>query len=230
MHLAHWRANFDIFTSIQVQCLLTSLCSEAYPNAKPVTVNGKHDGRATNYNIKIMKHTLDNLSDNECQLYKDTISLSGTIEDRTQQLSENGTYDKYREIHQQYFDLLNTTADDKIKIEVLKRLTFLNWYSILEPGCFTGVGNLDKQTIFNSFSILNDYIKENKLDPEFIWMLSYYACWDWIILTFSENKLDELTNFVKTVDASILHVPKHQLPKGSMDNRGQMGIYWISCS
>lgn len=26
------------------------------------------------------------------------------------------------------------------------------------------------------------------------------------------------------------HVPKHQLPKGSMDNRGQMGIYWASLS
>ena len=72
-----------------------------------------------------MKHSLDTLSDNEWLLYKDTISLSGTIEDLTQQLSENGTYDKYREIHQQYLELLNTTTDDKIKNEALKRLTFL---------------------------------------------------------------------------------------------------------
>lgn len=177
-----------------------------------------------------MKHSLDNLSANEWQLYKDTISLSGTMEDLTQQLSENGTYDKYREIHQQYLELLNTTVDDKIKTEALKRLTFLNWYSILEPSCFTGVDNLDNKIIFISFSILNDYIKDNKLDAEFIWMLSYYSCWDWIILTFSENKLDELTKFVKNVDTSILHIPKNQLPKGSMDNRGQMGIYWTSLS
>ena len=177
-----------------------------------------------------MKHTLDNLSNNECQLYKDTISLKGTIENLTQQLSENGTFDEYRRIHKQYLELFDTTIDDKIKLETLKRLTFLNWYSILEPSCFTGVDNLDNKTIFNSFSILNSYIKDNKLDSEFVWMLSYYSCWDWIILTFSENKLDELTKFVKSVDTSILHVPKHQLPKGSMDNRGQMGIYWTSCS
>ena len=188
------------------------------------------DDRVTIYDKTIMKHSLDNLSDNEWQLYKDTISLSGTMEDLTQQLSENGTYDKYREIHQQYLELLNTTADDKIKTESLKRLTFLNWYSILEPSCFTGVDNLDDKTIFNSLSILNDYIKDNKLDAEFIWMLSYYSCWDWIILTFSENKLDELTKFVKSVDTSILHIPKNQLSKGSMDNRGQMGIYWTSVS
>ena len=134
-----------------------------------------------------MKHALDQLSDNEWQLYKDTISLSGTMEDITQQLSENGTYDKYREIHQQYLELLNTAADDKIKSEALKRLTFLNWYSILEPSCFTGIDNFDNKIIFNSFSILNDCIKDNKLDAEFIWMLSYYSSWDWIILSSSEN-------------------------------------------
>ena len=64
-----------------------------------------------------MKHTLDDLSNNEWQLYKTTISLKGTIESVTQQLSENGTYDKYRIIHQQYLELFNTTADDKIKSE-----------------------------------------------------------------------------------------------------------------
>jgi hypothetical protein len=152
------------------------------------------------------------------------------MEDLTQQLSKNGTYDKYREIHQQYLELLNTTADYKIKSKALKRLTFLNWYSILEPSCFTGINNLDNKTIFNSFSILNEYIKDSKLDLEFMWMLSYYSCWESIILTFSENKLDELTKFVKSVDTSTLHVPKNQLPKSSMDNRGQMGIYWTSCS
>ncbi len=127
-------------------------------------------------------------------------------------------------------ELYYSTSDEIIKIEALKRLIFLNWYSILEPSCFTGIDNLDNKTIFNSFSILNEYIKDNKLDKEFIWMLSYYSCWDWIILTFSENKLEELTKFVKNVDTSILYIPKHQLPKGSMANRGQMGIYWTSCS
>jgi hypothetical protein len=177
-----------------------------------------------------MKHTLENLSEKEWQLYNDTISLKGSIKNLTQQLAENETFDKYRLIHKQYLELFKTTSNDKTKSEALKRLTFLNWYSILEPSCFTGVDTLDNSTIFNSFSFLNDYIKDNKLDTEFIWMLSYYSCWDWIILTFSENKLDEVTKFVKSVDTSILHVPERKLPKGSMDNRGQMGVYWSSCS
>jgi hypothetical protein len=39
-------------------------------------------------------------------------------------------------------------------------------------------------------------------------MLSYYSCWDWIILSHCENKLVDVSAFVKKVDTSILHVPK----------------------
>jgi hypothetical protein len=184
------------------------------------------DDRAIISDNTNMKHSLDSLSDNEWELYEDTISLKGMMEDLTQQLSVMRVYDRYIEIHQHYLELFRTTVDDKIKNEALKRLIFLNWYSILEPSCFTGIGSLDDEAVFNSFSILNEYIKQNKLDEEFIWMLSFYSCWDWIILTFTENKLEELTSFVKNVDTSICHIPKNQLPKGSMNNRGQMGIYW----
>jgi hypothetical protein len=46
-------------------------------------------------------------------------------------------------------------------------------------------------------------------------MLSFYASWDYLILSFS----------VKGVDISISNCPKNQLPKSIMDNRGQMGMY-----
>jgi len=84
--------------------------------------------------------------------------------------------------------------------------------------------------MFESYSILNDLLTKSKLDKEFHWMLSYYSSWDYIILGFSENKLIALTEFVKSVDTSVLHAPKNQLQKGAMDNRGQMGIYWKICS
>ena len=176
-----------------------------------------------------MNLTLDILSKKEYELYEDTISLKGTIEELTKLISNKGIFEKYAKIHKNYFELFILTSDDSIKLEVLKRLVFLNWYSMVEPSFYTGVDNLDDETVLNSYINLNDYINNNKLDSEFIWMLSYYASWDWTILTFSENKLDALTKFIKNVDNSILHVPKHQLPKGIMDNRGQMGIYWISC-
>ncbi len=124
--------------------------------------------------------------------------------------------------------MYNKTTEDEIKLEALKRLIFLNWYSFVEPSCFKGIRELNEKIAFNSYAVLNDYIKQNKLDKEFTWMLSYYSCWDSII-NFLENKFDDLINFVKSVDTSILHIPKHQLPKGTMDNRGQMGIYLKSC-
>lgn len=107
---------------------------------------------------------------------------------------------------------------------------FLNWYGIIEPSCFTGIQDLDSSIIFESYSILNEYLIDNKIDKEFKWMLSYYSSWDFAILPFSENNLSALTKFVKEVDTTILACPKKQLPKGTMDNRGQMGLYWISCS
>jgi hypothetical protein len=122
-----------------------------------------------------------------------------------------------------YFNLLKT----KTLKSKLKRLTFLNWYSQVDPSCFTGLDNLDEKVILSSFSLLNEHISENGLDSEFVWMLSFYSSWDWTILRFTKEKLIALGNFVKSVDNSISSIPVNLLPKGSLDNRGQMGIYWL---
>lgn len=42
--------------------------------------------------------TLEILSEAEMQLYNYTLSLVGTIENKTKQLSDSGTFDKYRSI------------------------------------------------------------------------------------------------------------------------------------
>jgi hypothetical protein len=175
--------------------------------------------------------SLENISRNELELYERVAtyrSSKGTIDEITLRLREAGIFDSYREIHEEYYTLCNTTIDQVTQIEALKRLAFLNWYSILEPGFLTGVEDLDQATIFKSYTILDEYIKEKRIDDELKWMLSYYSSWDYIILLFCENKLDSLTAFVKNVDTSILHFPKYKLPKGTMDNRGQMGLYWAS--
>lgn len=175
-----------------------------------------------------MKLSLNNLSDKEMQLYSATISLNGTMEEMEQQLIGNGIFDQYKEVHRQYLELCNETTEFQIKLECIKRLIFLHWYSLSEPNCYTGIQNLDNAIILNSYELLNNFIKHNKLDEELSWMLSYYSTWEWVILPFSENNLTELTKFVKGVDGSILNVPENRLPKGSMDNRGQMGIYYKS--
>ncbi|MBB2144805.1 hypothetical protein GM921_04875 [Pedobacter sp. LMG 31464] len=174
-----------------------------------------------------MELSLDALSAAELKLYYLIPEHLG-FGDLENELNNNGTFDEYRNLHKSYFELFNITSSSIIKLEALKRLIFLNWYSIIEPSCFTGIENLDNDIISNSFSILNDYLTENKLDKEFKWMLTFYASWDYAILNFSENKFVNLTNFVKAVDTSISSFPKNTLEKGSMDNRGQMGVYWIS--
>ncbi|WP_431293965.1 hypothetical protein [Pedobacter sp. P26] len=177
-----------------------------------------------------MEMTIDSLSNQELELYNYTGSLKGTIDQMEEQLQERGIYDKYKNIHKIYLDLFFNTENEETKLEILKRLIFLNWYAQVEPGCYKGIQDLDHTVVFESYSILNEYLIDNKIDKEFTWMLSYYSSWNFAILPFSENNLNALTRFVKEVHTAVLSCPKKQLPKGSMDNRGQMGIYWISCS
>lgn len=174
--------------------------------------------------------SLDNLSEQELVLYEYAESLSGDMDEMDSHLHERGIFDQYRNIHKSYLKLFFEIENEANKLEVLKRLIFLNWYALIEPNCYTGIHDLDESTVFESYAILNDYIIHHKMDKEFTWMLSYYSCWDFTILPFSESRLDALTRFVKTVDTTVLYAPKKQLPKGAMDNRGQMGVYWISCS
>lgn len=175
-----------------------------------------------------MKNPINNLSDQELELYNHASLLDGTMEGRTQQLVESAVFHVYRGVHRSYLDLFLNSDDNETKLEVLKRLIFLNWYSMVEPSCYTGIGDLDRSTVFDSYSILNEYLAEDKIDTELKWMLSYYASWDYTILEFSENKLEALTKFVKAVDCSVSHAPKNQLLNGTMVNRGQMGVYWMS--
>lgn len=148
----------------------------------------------------------------------------------TEKLFLEGIFEQYRDIHKSYLELYLRIDDEVVKLEILKRLIFLNWYSLVEPSCYTGIEDLDKITVFKSYSSLNQYLINGKIDTEFKWMLSFYSHWNYTILGFSQNKLEALTTFVKRVDTTISNFPKNQLPKGAMDNRGQMGIYWISMS
>jgi len=56
-------------------------------------------------------------------------------------------------------------------------------------------------------------------------MLSFYSSWDYYILEYSKDKLNALTYFVNNADTSGSLLPEKSLPKGTMNNRGQMGVY-----
>jgi hypothetical protein len=133
--------------------------------------------------------------------------------------------DNYKAIHREYLRIFQEAEDAATKLEALKRLVFLNWNLIVETDWLTGIDDLDEAVIMEAYTILNDYMTQGKFDPEFTWMLSHYAVWDYAILQFVEDKLFELTQFVKTIDISRKKFPKG-LPAGTFENRGQMGIYW----
>jgi hypothetical protein len=168
---------------------------------------------------------IDKLSHKELELFDHVISLDGTIEHKLEILIKHNIFNEYAKVHKAYLKLFFVEVDEKVKLEILKRLTFLNWISMLEPSFLTGIADLDNLVIFDSYSILDHYLKAGKIDWELKWMLSFYSNWDYILLSQTENKLEQITDFMKAVDNSITHIPTY-LPKETMANRGQMGIYW----
>ena len=173
-----------------------------------------------------MTLSLLSLSQNEHEIYKRTQQqLNSNVATESDWEDDKLVLDNYKAIHREYLHIFQEAEDQPTRLEALKRMVFLNWNLIVETDWLTGIDDLDEAVIFESYSILNDYMKQGKFDAEFTWMLSHYAVWDYAILQFVEDKLFELTQFVKTIDISKKKFPT-ELPSGTFDDRGQMGIYW----
>nr|WP_294942431.1 hypothetical protein [uncultured Mucilaginibacter sp.] len=173
-----------------------------------------------------MTLSLLSLSENEHEIYKRTQQqLNSNVATESDWQDDKLVLDNYKAIHREYLRIFKEVEDESTRLEALKRLVFLNWNLIVETDWLTGIDDLDEAVIFESYSILNDYMKQGKFNAEFTWMLSHYAVWDYAILQFVEDKLFELTQFVKTIDISKKKFPTEQ-PSGTFDDRGQMGIYW----
>ena len=196
--------------------------------------HGRKDKQVSEYYFSFefygveMTLSLLTLSENELEIYKRTQRpLNSMVSTGNDWDDSKLILDNYQAIHQHYLRVFNRTVDEPLKLEALKRLVFLNWNMMVEPDWLTGIDDLDTQTIFESYSILNDYMIQGKFDDEFTWMLSHYAVWDYALLQFVKDKLFELTQFVETIDISRKKFPA-ELPAGTFANRGQMGIYWDS--
>jgi hypothetical protein len=175
-----------------------------------------------------MTAILCTLSDRELLLHQRTSALTGTMEDKMQQLRSSTIIEEYKQLHKEYLTLLQASCNKQEQLELLKRLVFLNWYQLVEPSIYTGLEELDEEVVQAAYDLLDTWLSHSALDQEFQWMLSYYASWEYAILFYSKNRLPMLTAFIEAVDQSALHLPQHQLPRHSMDNRGLMGRYWQS--
>jgi hypothetical protein len=132
----------------------------------------------------------------------------------------------YQTIHNAYLALHNATDDEVIKVESLKRMVFLNWYYMAEPNLLTGITQLNEDTMFAAYQLVNDAIKAGKLDDEFTWMLAFYSTWGFVILEFSEEGMPELTAFAEQYRWTARQPPLKEQLGAVMENRGQMGKFW----
>ena len=161
--------------------------------------------------------TLQDLAYKEMDLHSKTIDLyhQPYSYDTENKLSE--IYLEYKKIHESYADL------SSFDIEALKRGLFIQWFALSEPSYLTGIADLDENVEAKIIEDLKNIIETKKIDDELIWMLNYYARWDWIF--------ERISSF-KGFDKTIVNEQNDNLPqtidREKMKQRGQMGKYWNS--
>ena len=152
--------------------------------------------------------TIDNSIIEELVLI-DLIKQLGYSEDKIEEL---GVYNKYKLIHDSY-----TVVQD---IEALKRAVFIQWYAVIEPGNYTGIGLLNTENEKKNILRLNNAIELGNMDTEFKLMLChYYTIADWYFDSFKE--INSLKKYLEKPDTGSVR-------RSLMINRGQMGVYWNS--
>lgn len=178
-----------------------------------------------------MTNQLRELSDNELRLSASSVFNYAHADGSW---GENATspalFEDYKAIHNEYLNIYKTSDDLAVKTEALKRLVFLNWQYLSQASLLTGITELDDNTMFEGYEILNGLVQTNKLDDEFKWMLAFYSKWDYAILEYSEEGLDALNTFVKENRWIPRQPPAKEWIEGKMHNRGQMGKYLTALS
>lgn len=157
------------------------------------------------------------LTKRENELHSIILGLRGTMEERSAQLRDKGVFDAYRQIHSSYAD----QADKDL--EHLKRGLFIQWYSMTEPSCFTGIHELDNNAERKIIEQVDNLIKRDKVDTELSWMLKYYLTWDYVFERFKEYH--GLQHWIENDTETELPT---KIDKDEMSTRGQMGKYWNS--
>jgi hypothetical protein len=164
---------------------------------------------------------LEELAKREMALLEHAHSTVGLMEEKYRRLRESGAFAESAAIHSGYVTLAAPPTSD---LEALKRAIFLGWYECSEPGCFTGIGNLDPREHRRAHELLDIAHVEGRVDSEFAVMLGWY----WLIADyhFTAHSSDRLVNYVSRLDP--VAYEDFGFTRASLEERGQMGRYWIS--
>ena len=161
-----------------------------------------------------IKRKLKELNDRENELFEAIMELYKTDKSKSSiDLTQNGVFDKYSDIHFSYSKLSATS------LEALKRALFIQWYCYTEPQYLTGIGNLKRENENHVFINLKKRLDIKKADKELLWMLNYYLSLDDILFD----------TYIDVFDYKLYLNKSEVLPSQfESDNRGQMGKYWNS--
>jgi hypothetical protein len=162
---------------------------------------------------------IEELAKEESRLLDQVRAADGLMEEKHAVLRESGIYAAYSKVHQGYAALIDDPLSGR---EALKRALFIQWYSVSEPSCFTGIRDLDSEAEAKVFHKLDELAERTQLDDELHYMLSwYYRISDWYF-----DARSDVPNLIGWLDDSHHDLPSYQ--KRDFDDRGQMGDYWRS--
>lgn len=163
-----------------------------------------------------MSRSVEEITKSEAELIERLESVSGLMEEKTEQLKTNGVFEGFAQIYREY-----AASDD---LEAIKRAVFYFWYQYSEPACFSGLGDLPKDTNDAVLRKLESLVADGKIDAELRWMLPfYYSITDWLF--------DEVYSTSATLKAVLTHSTDrwyHNVERGDFIDRGLMGSYWAS--
>ena len=165
----------------------------------------------------IPQSTLDELAAQEQQLLTQIGAATGTLEQRTTQLEQQGIFEQYNAIYAAYGRIAAK------HVEALKRGIFLLWYADAEPCAFTGLRNLDAAATHKILNTFNRRLKLDITDYEMQWMLSYYNSWDYLFASYIDYP-----HFLEWMNTKATESLPDSIDRENMAQRGQMGAYWNS--
>jgi hypothetical protein len=131
-------------------------------------------------------------------------------------------YAEYPAIVSAYLELYQGSEQQAIKLEALKRLVFLIWYSFVTTSVESGISELSESVVRDVMQSLDRAIDHGISDDELRAMLAWYRD------TFAEpfeyfGPVRSLDPFIRDVTSDDGHAI---LARSQFAGRGQLGTYW----